>query len=231
MSPLTLRDTGTERGNPPRCQLSLYETPRIRHTAAHQKNKEAVHEASFAARTSSIVCHSRVSGDGDSARPIYRGSGGPCRSRPYSSWALQRVYGRREEQHQADLGRREEGRAHRRLWHLPEPDESQRGRLGHWFRTHLQEHGRSRWTGDESPGAAHETIWRQEQRAAGDRQARRARTGGRQLSDPGNHVEVAAGAKIPSAWRRFRKSAAISFNMMQHGVHRSTCFAPPGCRL
>src|SRR5664279_1289240 len=63
------------------------------------KNKEAVHEASFVARSSSIVFLSSVSGHGDSARPIHRGPSGSCRAGPYPPRSVQRVHGRREEQH------------------------------------------------------------------------------------------------------------------------------------
>ena len=53
-----------------------------------------------------------------------------------------------------------------------------------------------------------ETIWRQEQRAAGGRQARRERTRSRQLSDTKRHHEVADRPRLTKTGRRFRKNAA-----------------------
>src|SRR5215475_2292665 len=61
---------------------------------------------------------------GSRTRPIHRGRGNTRHPGPDTAWTLQCVHGRSENEHQADLGCREESWVNRRLQHLSEYHES-----------------------------------------------------------------------------------------------------------
>ena len=111
MSSINVEGTGTERRNPATLPVFALRDAANRAHSAHHKTRRLYMKQALRLAVAAL-CVTLVSLATATAQDQYtEGHGGPCHSGPHSSRALQRVHGRREEQHQADLGSREEAPA------------------------------------------------------------------------------------------------------------------------